>query len=106
VRRRFVLTPEANSDLREILLDIAEENPAAAERLRMEIYETLHHLGKSPGMGHYHEELLDRRYRFWNWYSYVICYRWDRKPIQIIAVVHGARELSAFFAARTGGMPS
>jgi toxin ParE1/3/4 len=103
VRRGFVLTPEANSDLREILLHIAEESPAAAERLRTEIYEALRHLAQSPGMGHYHDELLHRRYRFWNWYSYVICYRWDRKPIQIIAVVHGARELGAFFATRVGG---
>ncbi len=42
-------------------------------------------------MGHYHEELLDRRYRFWNFYSYVVCYVWEKKPIQIIAVLHGAR---------------
>lgn len=75
MKRGFALTPEAISDLREILLDIAGESPAAAERLRMEIYKALHRLGQSPGMGHYHEELLDRRYRFWNWYSYVICYR-------------------------------
>jgi hypothetical protein len=51
-------------------------------------------------MGHFHDELLDRRYRFWNFYSYVVCYVWERKPIQIIAVVHGARELSLIFNSR------
>ena len=51
-------------------------------------------------MGHYHEELLDRRYRFWNFYSYVVCYAWQKKPIQIIAVVHGARDLAAFLGTR------
>ena len=100
MKRRFVLTPEAKADLREILLNIAEDDPDTAERLRTEVYQTLQQLSRSPGIGHYHEELLDRRYRFWNFYSYVICYVWQRKPIQIIAVVHGARELSLFFGSR------
>jgi plasmid stabilization system protein ParE len=47
-------------------------------------------LGRSPGIGHYHEELLSRKYRFWNFYSYMIAYVWEAKPIQVIAVVHGA----------------
>jgi plasmid stabilization system protein ParE len=57
-------------------------------------------LARSPGIGHFHEELLDRRYRFWNFYPYVVCYVWQEKPIQIIAVVHGARDLAAFLATR------
>jgi len=100
VKRLFLLTPEARSDLSDILLDIAEDSPAAAERLRLEIYQGFERLGQSPGIGHYHEELLDRRYRFWNFYSYVVCYVWEQKPIQIIAVVHGARHLASFFSSR------
>jgi plasmid stabilization system protein ParE len=100
VKRPFLLTPEARSDLSDILLDIAEDSPASAERLRLEIYQGFERLGRSPGIGHYHEELLDRRYRFWNFYSYVVCYAWEQKPIQIIAVVHGARHLASFFSSR------
>jgi plasmid stabilization system protein ParE len=74
VKRRFLLTPEAKADLREILLDIAEDSPGTAERLRSELYDALQQLGQPPGIGHYHEELLNRRYRFWNFYSYVVCY--------------------------------
>jgi plasmid stabilization system protein ParE len=101
VKRRFRLTPEARADLREILLNIAEDSPEAAERLRSEFYEALQRLGQSPGIGHFHEELLDRRYRFWNFYPYVVCYVWQEKPIQIIAAVHGARDLAALLATRT-----
>ncbi len=101
MKRRFRLTPEARADLREILLNIAEDSPDAAERLRSEFYEALQRLAQSPGIGHFHEELLDRRYRFWNFYSYVVCYVWQEKPIQIIAIVHGARDLAAFFATRS-----
>jgi plasmid stabilization system protein ParE len=34
VKRLFILTQEARNDLKEILLDIAEDSPATAERLR------------------------------------------------------------------------
>jgi plasmid stabilization system protein ParE len=100
VKQRFRLTPEARADLREILLDIATDSPDTAERLRYEFYQALLGLARAPGTGHYHEELLDRRYRFWNFYSHVICYLWRKKPIQIIAVLHGARNLAALLAAR------
>lgn len=100
MKRRFLLTPEAKSDIREILLDVADDSPETAERLRSEIYAAFLRLGQSPGIGHYHEELLDRRYRFWNFYSYVVCYVWQKKPIQIVAVVHGARDLASFLAVR------
>ncbi len=69
MNRLFVLTPEAKNDLREIFLDIAEDSPDTADRLRLEFYEGLQELGRSPGIGHYHKELLSRRYRFWNFYS-------------------------------------
>jgi plasmid stabilization system protein ParE len=100
VKRRFLLTPKAKADLREILLDIADDNPDTAERLRSEIYKALQQLGRSPGIGHYHEEFLDRRYRFWNFYSYVVCYIWEQKPIRIVAIVHGARDLVSFLGSR------
>ena len=101
MKRLFALTPEARNDLREILLDIAEDSPDAAESLRSEFYERLQSLGRSPGIGHYHEELLSRKYRFWNFYSYVVAYVWEAKPIQVISVVHGARDLAVFFTLRT-----
>ena len=74
MKRRFLLTPEAKSDLREVLLDVADDSPETAERLRSEIYDAFQRLGRSPGIGHYRDELLDRRYRFWNFYSYAVCY--------------------------------
>jgi plasmid stabilization system protein ParE len=89
-------------DLKEILLDIAEDSPDTAQRLRSEFYEGLQVLGRSPGIGHYHDELLSREYRFWNFYSYVVAYAWEEKPIQIVSVVHGARDLAAFFVHRIG----
>jgi plasmid stabilization system protein ParE len=102
VKRSFILTPEAKADLREILIDIAEDRPETAERLRFELYKGFQRLGRSPGIGHYREDLLDRRYRFRNFYSYVACYEWEPKPARIVAAGHGARHLASFFDARQG----
>jgi hypothetical protein len=40
---------------------------------------------------------LDDRHRFWSAWSYLIVYRWQVRPIQIVAVIHGARDLDAYF---------
>ena len=100
MKRLFVLTPEAKRDLKEIFLDISEDSLDTAERLRSEFYERLQNLGRSPGIGHYHEELLSRQYRFWNFYSYVVVYVWEARPVQVIAVVHGARDVAVFLTLR------
>ena len=100
MKRLFVLTPEARKDLKEIFLDIAEDSPDTAERLRSEFYERLQNLGRSPGIGHYHEELLGRKYRFWNFYSWVVVYVWEAKPIEVISVIHGAQDLGVFLSLR------
>ena len=102
MKRRFVLTPEARSDLESILLYIAEDSPDAAERVRLELYEGLQKLARFPGLGHYHDELLSRKYRFWNFYSYVVVYAWEARPIRVVSIVHGARDLAVFLNLRVG----
>lgn len=100
MKRLFALTPQARKDLREILLDVAEDNPDRAESLRSDFHERLQILGRTPGLGHYHDELLGRKYRFWNFHSYVVVYVWEAKPIRVIAVVHGSRDLAVFLTSR------
>lgn len=102
MKRRFILTPEAKADLQGILLDIAEDSPDAAERIRAELYEELLKLARFPALGHHHDELLSREYRFWNFYSYVVVYAWNVKPIRVISIVHGARDLAVFLHLRVG----
>ena len=64
------------------------------------LYEAFARLSQTPGIGHGREDFADSRCRFWTVYSYVIAYRWDTTPLQIIAVAHGARQLQAFFQQR------
>jgi plasmid stabilization system protein ParE len=41
------------------------------------------------------EELADRRHRFFLVYSYLIIYRLETKPLQIIRVLHAARDVQS-----------
>ena len=41
MKRLFVLTPQATTDLQEILLDLADENPDVAEHLLFRLYQGL-----------------------------------------------------------------
>lgn len=100
MKKSFVLTPTAKSDLRDILLDLAEDSPDAAQSLRQRLFDGFQSLGRSPGIGHYHLELLSRKFRFWNLYPYVVVYVWETAPIQITTIVHGARDLATFLTLR------
>jgi len=101
VKRGYIFTPQAEADLLSIWEYIADEDSErAADRVIQRLYEQCQKLSDMPGIGHYREDLLDKRHRFWTVWSYIIAYRWEVKPIQVIAVIHGARDLDAFFARR------
>src|SRR5262245_1717891 len=97
----YRLTPEAQGDLQRIANYIASEaNIGRAIKVLHTSREEFGRLAEMPGIGHFRRDLLDKRYKFWRVYSFLVVYRWDTKPIQIIAVVHGARDLEAFFDER------
>jgi plasmid stabilization system protein ParE len=97
----YQLTPQAQSDIEAIIEYIAiEASEDRAIRVLMELRDEFRKLSETPGMGHFREDLLDRNFKFWSLYSYVIVYRWQTIPIQILAVVHGARDVSAFLSER------
>lgn len=71
-----------------------------ADAFLARIHDACERLAEMPGIGHYREDLVDRNYRFWTVDSYLIVYRWQSAPLQIISIVHGARNLRHFFATR------
>ena len=99
--RGFVLTPQAEQGVLAIWDYVAEnDSESAADRIIAHLYAECEKLCGMPGMGHSRPDLLDERHRFWPVWSYLIAYRWQTKPLEIIAIVHGARELEAFFGNR------
>jgi antitoxin ParD1/3/4/toxin ParE1/3/4 len=88
---RFVLHPEAYSDLNEIWEYIAADNLDAADRILDEIYECINSLVRFPHQGHSRSDLTSRPLRFQVMREYVVAYAPDEKPLAVIAILHGRR---------------
>jgi antitoxin ParD1/3/4/toxin ParE1/3/4 len=91
----FILTPRAAQDVSDIWDYIADDSIEAADRVLEALEKALYRLSKSPGIGHMREELADRRHRFFPVYSYLIVYRFETKPLQVLRVLHAARDVQS-----------
>ena len=88
----FALHPLAAQDITEIWEYIAADNPLAAGRVREEIHKAIRALVTFPDRGHRRTDLTSRPLRFIRVRQYLIAYAPDKKPLRIIAVVHGRRD--------------
>ncbi len=92
--KRFVLTRPAERDLDLIKTYLLERAGATVTRRVMkEIRGGLILLGSEPGVGHAQEDLTDRPLKFWAIYSYLIVYSPETKPVQIVRILHGKRDV-------------
>ena len=91
--RSFQLSPQAFQDIDEIWEFIAQDNLDAADRVRDEIFQAFEKLAEMPEVGHLREDLAKEPLRFWPVYSYLIIYRPDSQPLEIVRVLHGARDI-------------
>jgi antitoxin ParD1/3/4/toxin ParE1/3/4 len=46
-----------------------------------------------PGIGHLRPDLTDADGRFWPVFKYLVIYRPDTKPLEIVRVLHGRRDV-------------
>ena len=92
--KRFFYTPDAAQDLADIGGHIARSSPSAAKKVIKEIRAAVRKLASQPGLGHLRPDLTPLQLRFWSVYSYLIIYDCERKPIEIIRVLHGARDVA------------
>jgi plasmid stabilization system protein ParE len=96
--KRFVLHPEAYTDLDEIWEHIAADSLDSADRVIEEIYKALDSLPEFPRQGHRRPDLTTRPLRFRTVRDYLIAYAPDEKPLVVIAVLHGRRNPRAIAA--------
>ena len=100
----FQLTPQATEDLDAIWWIIAEDNQDAAERIETEILATCRRLAKHPRMGTRRHDVTTLPVRFWTitkFPNYVIVYRPETVPLQVVAVLHGKRDLKEVLEKRS-----
>ncbi len=92
----FRFTPEAAGDLFEIWSYIASDNQDAAERVEAAVYHACAFLAQAPQSGQMRREFIGRPVRFWTvqqFPNYLIVYRPDTRPLEVIRVLHGMRDL-------------
>jgi len=89
---RFTRTAAAERDLSEIWEYIAEDNETAADKTLREIDAQCHVLGQYPKMGRDRSDIVPG-VRSFPVGSYLIFYRETGQGIEIIRVLHGARNL-------------
>jgi len=103
VNALFQFTQQATEDLDAIWWFIARDSPDAADRVEAEIVATCRRLARHPLMGSNRRDITPLPVRFWTlpkYSNYVIVYRPDTIPFQIVAVLHGQRDLKAVLEGR------
>jgi toxin ParE1/3/4 len=98
---RYVLAPQAGLDLVEIWRYIKEQTSLTmADRVESAILEKIAFLAGTPGAGHRRKDLTDEDVKFFSVYSYLIVFRPTTKPLQIVSILHGRRDLEQILKGR------
>jgi plasmid stabilization system protein ParE len=96
----FELTPRALGDLDAIWNFIAEDSVNAANRVESAILSACESLTRHPLLGSKRAEITSLPVRFWpvtRFPNFIVVYRPDTKPLQVVAVLHGKRDMRAAF---------
>jgi plasmid stabilization system protein ParE len=92
----YVLTPLAKADIFDIWSYIAADSEDAADRVEQAIYDACAFVAEAPARGHSRLDLTTRSLRFWTvtrYPNYTVVYRPMTGPLEIIAVMHGKRNI-------------
>lgn len=88
-------TDSAESDLVDLWLVIAEDNPKAADKIVDSIYATATLIGTQPEMGRARPELADELRSFPTKTPYIIFYLLDPDGVVVVRVLHHARDVDS-----------
>ena len=92
--RRYVLAPEAALDLVQIWRYLKEQSSIEiADRVELVIRDKIVFLATNTGAGHWRKNLTDEKVKFFPVYSYLIVYRPETTPLQIVSILHGRRDV-------------
>jgi plasmid stabilization system protein ParE len=91
--KRYHVTPLAAQDLESIYEYVALDSLPGAGRLVRQLREAFQKLADQPGMGHVREDLTERPLRFWPVGTYLIVYLAESRPLQVVRILHGSRDI-------------
>jgi len=93
---RVLYTPAALQDFEDIWKYIARDSVDAANRVESAILDACRHLARHPFAGKAREDITSDSVRFWTvsrYPNYIVVYHPHKDPIEIVAVLHGKRDL-------------
>ncbi len=101
MKRRYVLAPQAARDLAQIWRYLKKESDReTADRIESVIRGKFTYLADFPGAGHWRHDLTSADVRFYSVYSYLIVYRPETKPLEIVSILHGGRDVADILSQR------
>ncbi len=101
MKSRYLLAPQAAADLVEIWHYVKEQASSnMADRVELVIRERIAFLARTPEAGHRRKDLTAEDVKFFPVYSYLIVYRADTEPLQIVSILHGRRDLPQILKSR------
>ena len=91
---RYALTALAKRDFNAIVAYLADHAGAkVARRMLTDLREAMRLIANRPSTGHTREDLADPPLRFFAVHSYLVVYDPTRRPVEIIRIIHGARDV-------------
>jgi plasmid stabilization system protein ParE len=89
----YVLTPAAEDDVREILDYVERDNPSVLDKVHDGLRDAMRLLAEHPGIGHTRTDLASEAVRFWPVFKFLVIYRPDTKPLEVVRVLRGKRDV-------------
>jgi len=98
---RYMLAPEAASDLVQIWRYIkTNAGLEMAGRVESVIRAKIVDLAARPDAGHWRRDLTDEPVKFFPVYSYLVVFRPETSPLQVVAILHGRRDVAELLKER------
>jgi toxin ParE1/3/4 len=96
VSRRYILSDPAVHDLDIIKAYLVEHASVdVARHVLREIRTAMQFLATTPEAGHLRQDLTDHPVKFWPVFSYLIVYDPTPRPLEVVRVLHAARDVAA-----------
>jgi toxin ParE1/3/4 len=90
----YLLSPEAREDLRDIRASlVGKGGKRLARYVLQEIAAAFRLLASRPEAGHLRQDLTPLPVKFWSVFSYLIVYDPAARPIAIVRVLYGTRDV-------------
>ena len=94
MRSLYFISPIAEQDIDQVITYLAAKNPKATHDFVDALYDSFEKLANNPDLGHLREDITNYHVKFWTFkWHYLVIYN-PKKPIEIIRVLSGYRDIT------------